>query len=141
DDYGHHPREVAATVNAIREGWPDKRLVLAFQPHRYSRTRDLFEDFAQVLSQVDVLLLSEVYAAGENQIPGVNGRALSRSIRIRGRVDPVFVSEVGELPSVLCGLLEDGDILLTLGAGDIGSIAARIGRDGLECVRSSETKG
>ncbi len=126
DDYGHHPREVAATIAAVREGWPGHRLVLAFQPHRYSRTQEQFDDFVQVLSQADVLLLNEVYPAGEEPIPGADGRALIRAVRARGQVDPVFVDPVGELSEVLAGLLKDGDIVLTLGAGDIGAIAARL---------------
>ncbi|HVC38334.1 MAG TPA: cyanophycin synthetase, partial [Gammaproteobacteria bacterium] len=126
DDYGHHPRELAATLEAAREGWPLRRLVVAFQPHRYTRTRDLFEDFAEVLSHVDVLVLLEVYAAGEVAIGGADGRALARSIRNRGRVDPVFVAQVQDLPEALHGILKDGDLLLTLGAGDIGSMAAEL---------------
>ncbi len=126
DDYGHHPREVAATVQAIRAGWPQRRLVVAFQPHRYSRTRDLFEDFAIVLSEIDVLVLLEVYPAGEAPIAGADGRALSRAIRARGFVDPVFVEEVADLPAALSGVLQDGDVLLTLGAGDIGAAAAKL---------------
>ncbi|HLW73716.1 MAG TPA: UDP-N-acetylmuramate--L-alanine ligase [Gammaproteobacteria bacterium] len=126
DDYGHHPRELAATIQAAREGWPDKRLVVAFQPHRYTRTRDLFDDFAEVLSQVDVLLLTEVYAAGEAPIAGADGRALARAIRNRGRVDPVFVQKAQELPEALAGVLKHGDLLLTLGAGDIGAVAAEL---------------
>ena len=123
DDYGHHPRELAATFEALRAGWPERRLVVAFQPHRYTRTRDLFEDFCEVLSEVDVLLLTEVYAAGEEPITGADGRALSRAIRLRGQVDPVFVSQLETLPEVAEGLLRDGDILLTVGAGSIGGIA------------------
>jgi len=126
DDYGHHPREVAATLSAVREGWPDRRLVMAFQPHRYSRTQEQFDDFVQVLSQTDVLLLTEVYAAGETVITGADGRSLSRAIRARGQVDPVFVDPVTDLPNVLSGLLQDGDIVLTLGAGDIGGVAAQL---------------
>lgn len=126
DDYGHHPREIAATVQAIRAGWPRRRLVVAFQPHRYSRTRDLFDDFAMVLSEVDALVLLEVYAAGEAPIAGADGRALSRAIRARGQVDPVFVPELADLPAVLRGVLHDGDVLLTLGAGDIGGAASRL---------------
>lgn len=124
DDYGHHPREIAATLEALRSGWPERRVVVAFQPHRYTRTRALFEDFAQVLSNVDVLLLTEVYAAGEVPLAGADGRTLSRAIRARGQVDPIFVEEVRKLPEVLPGVLQDGDILLTLGAGDIGAVAA-----------------
>ncbi|HEX6550449.1 MAG TPA: UDP-N-acetylmuramate--L-alanine ligase [Gammaproteobacteria bacterium] len=128
DDYGHHPRELAATIAAAREGWPQRRLVVAFQPHRYSRTRDLFEDFAEVLSHVDALVLLEVYAAGETAIPGADARALARSIRNRGRVDPVFVARTQDLPEALLGVLRDGDLLLTLGAGDIGAMAAELPR-------------
>lgn len=128
DDYGHHPREIAATVKAAREGWPDRRLVVAFQPHRYTRTHDLFDDFAVVLSDVDQLVLTEVYAAGEAPIAGADGRALSRSIRNRGRVDPVFVENVHDLPKALSGVLRAGDLLLTLGAGDIGTLAAELPR-------------
>ena len=126
DDYGHHPREVAATIKAIRQGWPERRLVVAFQPHRYSRTRDLFEDFTRVLSDVDVLLLLEVYPAGETPIAGADGRTLARAIRTRGQVDPVFVEQIEELPATLKGVLQDGDVLLTLGAGNIGVAAAKL---------------
>lgn len=126
DDYGHHPREIAATVQAIRDGWPHRRLVVAFQPHRYSRTRDLFDDFARVLSEIDVLVLTEVYAAGETPITGADGRALARAIRVRGKLEPVFVEHTAELPGTLAALLTDGDVLLTLGAGDIGTIAAAL---------------
>lgn len=129
DDYGHHPREIEATLAAIRGGWPERRLVVAFQPHRYTRTRDLFEDFAKVLSAPDVLVLCEVYAAGEVPIPGADGRTLSRAIRARGQVDPVFVESVRELPGTLRALLKDGDVLLTLGAGDIGGAAARLAQE------------
>lgn len=124
DDYGHHPREVAATINAVRKGWPDNRLVVVFQPHRYTRTRDLFEDFTIVLSETDVLVLLEVYPAGESPIAGADGRALARAIRNRGQVDPVFVEDIDDVPQVLPGVLQDGDILLTLGAGNIGAAAA-----------------
>ena len=124
DDYGHHPREVAATIHAVRKGWPDNRLVVVFQPHRYTRTRDLFEDFSMVLSEVDVLVLLEVYAAGESPIAGADGRALARAIRMRGQVNPVFVEDITSVPQVLSGVLKDGDILLTLGAGNIGVAAA-----------------
>ena len=126
DDYGHHPREVAATLAAVRGGWPERRLVLAFQPHRYSRTRDLFEDFAQVLSEVDVLLVMEVYAAGEEVIPGADGRALCRAIRTRGKVDPIFVESVEQLAEALRGVLRDGDLVLTMGAGDVGAAAQQL---------------
>jgi UDP-N-acetylmuramate--alanine ligase len=126
DDYGHHPREVAATVAAIRAGWPGRRIVVAFQPHRYSRTRDLFEDFTLVLSEIDVLLLLEVYPAGEAPIPGADSRSLSRAIRARGQVDPVFVETPDEMAATLLGVIKDGDIVLTLGAGNIGAAAAKL---------------
>lgn len=126
DDYGHHPREIAAVLAAARAGWPERRLVVAFQPHRYSRTHDLFDDFAEVLSDVDVLLLTDVYAAGEQPIPGADGRALARAIRARGKVEPVFVAQVRDLAAALRGVLEDGDLLITLGAGDIGQVAAEL---------------
>ncbi|NKC16137.1 MAG: UDP-N-acetylmuramate--L-alanine ligase [Gammaproteobacteria bacterium] len=126
DDYGHHPREVEATVRAARASWPQRRLVVAFQLHRYSRTRDLFEDFALVLSELDVLLLLDVYAAGEQPIAGADGRALARAIRNRGRVDPVFVTGPQALPKALAGILNDGDVLLLLGAGSIGAVAPRL---------------
>ena len=131
DDYGHHPREVAAVLDAIQGAWPDRRLVLVFQPHRYSRTRDLFDDFAQVLSATDALVLTDVYPAGERPISGADGRSLSRAIRVRGKVDPVFVERVADLPHVLPGILDDGDILLLMGAGDIGAVAAQLALDGL----------
>jgi len=124
DDYGHHPREIAATLEAVRSGWPERRLVVVFQPHRYSRTQDLFDDFAQVLADSDVLLISEVYAAGESPVSGADGRALCRAVRGRGRVDPVFVDEIEGLPEVLKDLLQAGDLVLTLGAGSIGAVAA-----------------
>jgi len=126
DDYAHHPREVDATIDAVRQGWPERRLVVAFQPHRYTRTQEQFEDFVQVLSKADVLLLTEVYAAGEEPIPGADTRSLIRALRARGQVDPVFVDPIAELSTVLPGVLQDGDIVLTLGAGDIGGIAAKL---------------
>jgi UDP-N-acetylmuramate--alanine ligase len=126
DDYGHHPRELAATIEAARQGWPGQRLVVVFQPHRYSRTQEQFEDFVQVLSGADVLVLCEVYPAGEEVIPGADGRALSRAVRVRGEVDPVFARSLDEVPRLLDNLLEDGDLLLLSGAGDIGALAARL---------------
>jgi UDP-N-acetylmuramate--alanine ligase len=126
DDYGHHPREIAATLEAVRSGWPERRMVLAFQPHRYSRTHDAFEDFVTVLSKVDVLLLAEVYAAGEAPIVGADGRALSRAIRARGQVDPVFVERVEDLPELLHDIVAGGDIVVTMGAGNIGLVAANM---------------
>ncbi|WP_456404190.1 UDP-N-acetylmuramate--L-alanine ligase [Thiolapillus sp.] len=126
DDYGHHPREVAATIAAVRAGWPSRRLVLVFQPHRYTRTHDAFEDFVQVLSEADVLVLTEVYAAGEKPLPDADGRALSRAIRARGQTDPVFVGDLQELAEVMKGVIHAGDIVLMMGAGDIGQMAARL---------------
>lgn len=126
DDYGHHPREIQAVLDAARCCWPGRRLILAFQPHRYTRTRDLFEDFVEVLSTVDGLVLFEVYAAGEKIISGADGRTLSRSIRARGQVDPVFSEEVGKLAQILAGIVQDNDVVITMGAGDIGAIAAKL---------------
>jgi len=123
DDYGHHPTEVTATLKAIRGGWPNRRMVVIFQPHRYTRTRDLFEDFAEALSLTDLLLLTEVYAAGEDPITGADGRALARAIRNRGAVDPIFVEAIADTPEALALVLEDGDIVLTLGAGNVGGLA------------------
>lgn len=123
DDYGHHPTEVAATLQAIKGGWPDKRLVVVFQPHRFTRTRDLFEDFAEALSVPDVLVLTEVYSAGEERIPGADGRSLARAIRNRGLVDPIFVADIEAVPEALEQILADGDVVLTLGAGNVGSLA------------------
>jgi UDP-N-acetylmuramate--alanine ligase len=126
DDYGHHPREIAATLEALRQAWPDRRSVIVFQPHRYTRTRDLFEDFVHVLSSVDVLILMDVYSAGESRIPGADGRALCRAIRMRGQVDPIFVEDLEELAPVLAGILKADDVLLTMGAGNVGHIATQL---------------
>ena len=126
-DYGHHPSEVKVTINAARAGWPDKRLVMVFQPHRYTRTRDLYEDFADVLSKVDVLVMLEVYAAGEEPIPGADGRALCRSIRSRGNLEPIFVATPDDVPAVLADLIGEGDLVLTQGAGNVGALARRLG--------------
>jgi UDP-N-acetylmuramate--alanine ligase len=123
DDYGHHPREVEMVIRAVRAGWPKRRLVMLYQPHRYSRTHDLYEDFVRVLSGVDTLLLLDVYSAGESPIPGAEGRTLAGSIRQRGQVDPIFVEHKDELPRLLAHVLRDGDILITQGAGDVGGIA------------------
>lgn len=132
DDYGHHPRELAAVFAAARGGWPDKRLVVAFQPHRYSRTRDQFDAFAAVLSDVDALVLSEVYPAGEMPIAGADAKSLARAIRARGRNEPVVVSQVSELASVLPDVLQDGDLLLLMGAGDIGQVPQQLAANGFE---------
>jgi UDP-N-acetylmuramate--alanine ligase len=126
DDYGHHPTEIAATLSAARSGWPDKRVVLVFQPHRYSRTHDLMDDFATVLSDADVLVLLNVYAAGEEPITGADGQAMARAVRARGSVEPVFIESLDALQPALLDLLEDDDLLLTMGAGDIGAYAARL---------------
>ncbi|WP_414450409.1 UDP-N-acetylmuramate--L-alanine ligase [Burkholderia sp. 22PA0099] len=126
DDYGHHPVEMAATVAAARGAFPGRRLVLAFQPHRYTRTRDCFEDFVKVLSTVDALVLTEVYAAGEAAIPTASGEALSRALRAIGRVDPVFVATVDELPAALAQVVRAGDVVITMGAGSIGAVPGRI---------------
>jgi len=123
DDYGHHPTEIEATLEAARQAWPGRRLVLAFQPHRYTRTHDLIDDFGRVLSQADALLVTEVYAAGEEPIANADGRAICRAVRSRGRIEPVFVEDVHELPAALAGVIEDHDVVLTMGAGSIGAIA------------------
>jgi UDP-N-acetylmuramate--alanine ligase len=123
DDYGHHPTEIAATLEAARQAWPGRRLVLAFQPHRYTRTRDLIDDFGRVLSEADALFVTEVYAAGEEPIANADGRAICRAVRGRGLVEPVFVENVHELPAALKGLIADGDVVLTMGAGSIGVVA------------------
>jgi len=125
DDYGHHPTELAATIAAARAGWPQRRLVVAFQPHRYTRTRDLFDDFCAVLGGLDPVLITEVYAAGEAPITGADGRALCRAIRARGG-NPIFLEKADALPDVLRGMLAPGDLLLTLGAGNIGQVAANL---------------
>ena len=126
DDYAHHPTEVAATLDAVRQGWPSRRLVLAFQPHRYTRTRDLLDDFGRVLGECDVLLVTEVYAAGEATIAGADGRAICRAVRTRGLIEPVFVERVDDLAEALRSVLHDGDVVLTMGAGNIGSIAQEL---------------
>lgn len=123
DDYGHHPSEVMATIEAMRRSWPDRRLVMVYQPHRYSRTRDLYEDFSKVLSEVDALLLLEVYAAGEEPIPGADSRSLCRSIRQRGKIEPIHVEKIAQLPELLSNILQDGDVVVTQGAGNVGALA------------------
>jgi UDP-N-acetylmuramate--alanine ligase len=130
DDYGPHPKELAAAFEAARGGWPERRLVMAFQPHRYSRTRDLLDNFAGVLSGVDALVLTEVYRAGEAPIANADSRALARAIRARGRIDPVVVGGPSELRDVLPDILQDGDLLLVMGAGDIGHVAQQLAADG-----------
>lgn len=138
DDYGHHPREISATLEALRQAWPGRRSVVAFQPHRYSRTRDLFEDFVQVLSTVDVLILLDVYAAGEQVIAVADGRTLCRAIRMRGQVDPVFVENVEDLATVLAAIVQPGDVVLTLGAGNVGHIAMQLPQQLSELISVKE---
>ena len=126
DDYGHHPTEVKATIQAVRDGWPEKRLVMVFQPHRYSRTRDLYEDFVQVLSQVDVLLVLDVYAAGEEPIAGAGSKNLCGSIRQRGMIDPIFVEQIEEVTKLLGDLVRGGDLVMTQGAGSVSKLVAML---------------
>ncbi len=137
DDYGHHPRELEAVFAAARGGWPERRLVVAFQPHRYTRTRDLFDDFAAVLSSADAVLLTDVYPAGEAPIAGADAKALARAIRARGRIDPVLSGPARELPGVLADVLQDGDLLLVMGAGDIGGVAAELAANGIHGVNKA----
>jgi UDP-N-acetylmuramate--alanine ligase len=125
DDYGHHPSEVAATIAAVREGWPDKRLVMVYQPHRYSRTRDLYEDFVKVLADVDQLLLLDVYSAGEEPIVGADSKSLCRSLRQRGK-EPLHVASSSELAGVLADIMQDNDLVLTQGAGNIGQLVKKL---------------
>jgi UDP-N-acetylmuramate--alanine ligase len=128
DDYGHHPTELAATIAAARDAWPGRRLVVCFQPHRYTRTLALLDDFAQVLSTVDALVLTNVYSAGEKPLAGADGKSLARAVRVRGAVEPIFVEDLAELPSVLAQILRADDVVLTLGAGSIGAIAPNLPR-------------
>ncbi|TDR22725.1 UDP-N-acetylmuramate--L-alanine ligase [Marinicella litoralis] len=130
DDYAHHPTELAAAISACRSGWTDSRLVVVFQPHRYSRTRDLFDDFAEVLSQVDLLLMSEVYPAGEEIISGATSNDLCRSVRNRGKLDPVYVNDINAVPESLGHVLENGDVVLMLGAGNIGTLIQNMTQGG-----------
>jgi len=132
DDYGHHPVEMAATIAAARGAYPGRRLVLAFQPHRYTRTRDCFEDFVKVLSTADALLLTEVYAAGEAPIVAADGRSLTRALRVSGKVEPIFVEAVEDVPAALHDLVRDGDVVITMGAGSIGQVPARLAGSGAE---------
>jgi len=127
DDYGHHPVEMAATLAAARGAWPDRRVVLAFQPHRYTRTRDCFEDFVKVLSQADALLLTEVYPAGEAPLIAADGRALARAVRVAGRIEPVFVEQVGELADAIRDFARPGDVIIIMGAGSISRVPAQLG--------------
>ena len=132
DDYGHHPTEVKATIAAARANWPDNRLVMVYQPHRFTRTRDLYEDFVEVLSSVDVLLLLDVYAASEQPIEGADSKSLCRSIRQRGQIEPIYVGDKDALPSILANIMQNGDIVMTQGAGNIGQIAKLLAKHELE---------
>jgi UDP-N-acetylmuramate--alanine ligase len=126
DDYGHHPVEMAATIAAARGAFPGRRLVLAFQPHRYTRTRDCFEDFVKVIGTADAVLLAEVYAAGEAPIVAADGRALTRALRVAGKVDPVFVDEIGAMPETIVSQARAGDVVIAMGAGTIGQVAGQV---------------
>ncbi|MDG2141352.1 MAG: UDP-N-acetylmuramate--L-alanine ligase [Gammaproteobacteria bacterium] len=130
DDYGHHPTEVLATIRSVREGWPGKRVIMIYQPHRYTRTRDLYEDFVDVLSDVDILLLLDVYSAGEKKITGADSRSLCRSIRLRGKSDPLYVQEEADIPVILKDLIRPGDIILTQGAGSVSALSKEIALKG-----------
>jgi UDP-N-acetylmuramate--alanine ligase len=126
DDYGHHPVETAATLAAARGAYPGRRLVLAFQPHRYTRTRDLFEDFVKVLSTVDALVLADVYAAGEQPIVAADGRSLAHALRVAGKVEPVFVEDINEMPATILRVARDGDVVITMGAGSINAVPGKL---------------
>ena len=123
DDYGNHPTEVRATLESARQAWPERRVVMVYQPHRYTRTRDLYEDFVAVLSSCDVLVLLDVYSAGEDAIPGADSRSLTRSIRQRGQMEPMFAEQIEDVPALLCGLVGEGDVVVTQGAGNVGRLA------------------
>ena len=126
DDYGHHPTEIAATLEAVRQGWAGRRVVLAFQPHRYTRTHDLLDDFARVLATVDALIVSEVYAAGEAPIAGADAKAICRAVRSHGRVETVYLDKIEELGEALKRIVHDGDVVVTMGAGSIGAVAGEL---------------
>jgi UDP-N-acetylmuramate--alanine ligase len=134
DDYGHHPVEMAATLAAARGAFPGRRLVLAFQPHRYSRTRDCFEDFVKVIGTADAVLLTEVYAAGEAPVVAADGRSLTRALRVAGRVEPVFVDNVADLPQAIFDNARDGDVVMCMGAGSIGAVPGKL----VEMLQNSE---
>ncbi len=136
DDYGHHPTEVRATLASARQAWPQRRVVMVYQPHRFTRTRDLYEDFVSVLSTCDALVLLEVYAAGESAVPGADSRSLARSIRQRGQLEPVYVRDVAQVAPLLAGVLRDGDVIITQGAGDIAGLARDLAARGVGEARS-----
>lgn len=137
EDYGHHPSELAATIEAAREGWPEKRIVVVFQPHRYTRTAELFDEFSLVLSTADIVVLTDVYSAGEASIEGINSAALCQSIRVRGKVNPVLIPDIDEIPSALPDILNDGDLVLMLGAGNIGQLAQQLRESGFATETSA----
>ena len=128
DDYGHHPREVDAVIKSVRQGYPGKRLVMIYQPHRYSRTRDLYDDFVSVLSQVDLLIMLDVYSAGEEFIAGADARSLCHSIRQRGSVDPIYVESLDAVPDIVAEQVKGGDMVITQGAGNVGTLAATLAK-------------
>jgi UDP-N-acetylmuramate--alanine ligase len=130
DDYGHHPAEMAAVLAAARGAFPGRRLVLAFQPHRYTRTRDCFEDFVRVLGKADAVLLAEVYAAGETPIVAADSRSLARAVRVAGKVEPVFVGDIAAMPDAILAMARDGDIVMCMGAGSIGGVPAKLAERG-----------
>jgi UDP-N-acetylmuramate--alanine ligase len=136
DDYGHHPREIAATLQAGRQSWPERRFVMVYQPHRYTRTRDLFQDFCDILSTCDALVLLDIYSAGESPIPGADGMSLVEAIKNRNKINPIFVNQHSELPTVLQSVLRDGDVLLMQGAGNIGMLASQLAQSGLRTTIS-----
>ena len=140
DDYGHHPTEVSATIDVARNNWPERRLVMVYQPHRYTRTKDLYEDFVKVLSRVDLLLLLPVYSAGEPPLDGADSKSLCGSIRNRGGIDPVYVESVSKLPEILADVMKKDDVIMTQGAGNIGQLAAQLNNTGLqlEALRALE---
>jgi UDP-N-acetylmuramate--alanine ligase len=132
EDYAHHPSELSATMSAARSGWPGRRIVAVFQPHRFTRTHDQFEEFARVLSDVDALVITDIYAAGEEPLPGISSTALCKAIRARGKVVPVLIHDVLELPAELPALLRNDDLVLLLGAGNIGQVARQVREHGFK---------
>ena len=135
DDYGHHPTELKATIDAVRDGWPEKRLVMVFQPHRYSRTRDLYEDFVQVLSEVDLLIILDVYSAGEEPIVGAGSKNLCNSIRQRGAIDPIYAETMEQIPNLVASLVQADDLVLTQGAGSVSKLVTMLKESQLKLVK------
>jgi UDP-N-acetylmuramate--alanine ligase len=140
DDYGHHPVEMAAVIAAARGAFPGRRLVLAFQPHRYTRTRDCFEDFVKVLGTADAVLLAEVYAAGEAPIVAADGRSLARALRVAGRLDPLFVDDIAAMPQAILEQARGGDVVIAMGAGSIGQVAAQLSGAALNSINAEEQR-